>query len=252
MTLLATYCRLSTRFGPQGWWPITQGDGGQGSGARNHKDSKPRYHPGRFPKLTPKQAFEIAVGAILTQNTAWPNVEKALIELHKKNLMSPRRILQASSLRLQAYIRTSGYFKQKAKKLKILARFIERGAGGNILNLKNEPLPQLRDKLLSLWGVGPETADSILLYALDKPVFVVDAYTRRIGERLGWPFKNAGYDDIRLFFEERLPKDIRLYQEFHALFVELAKKNCLKNKPFCQACPLSLSIFPSGHACGDG
>ncbi len=224
------YRRLLATFGPQGWWPVCEGAKG--------KNFRPRYNPGQAPRLKPEQAFEIAVGAILTQNTAWTNVEKALIQLHQKDLLSPRRLILISRERLKRAIRPSGYFSQKAKKLKILARFARDEAGCDLLSLKNQPSDSLRRRLLELWGVGPETADSILLYALGKPVFVVDAYTRRIGERLGWPLGNKSYDEIRWFFEQNLTPEPLLYQEFHALFIKLAKENCAKLRPLCQNCPL--------------
>ncbi|MBI4064730.1 MAG: hypothetical protein HY401_10595 [Elusimicrobia bacterium] len=205
---------------------------------------KPQYHPGEKIELTPRQAFEIAVGAILTQNTAWTNVEKALNELNRRNLIDPCKILSTRYSALSTFIRSSGYFTQKAKKLKVLARFVEQEADGNMLNLKKNSTESLRSKFLALWGVGPETADSILLYALTKPVFVVDAYTRRIGGRLGWPFKKKTYDEIRLFFERLLPGEPHLYQEFHALLVELAKRHCLKSDPACFSCPLkSICVY---------
>ncbi|MBI4369277.1 MAG: hypothetical protein HY547_03495 [Elusimicrobia bacterium] len=204
----------------------------------NENALKPEYHPGKEIKLTSTQAFEIAVGAILTQNTAWSNVEKALIEINRRGLMSPHKMIATRNSRLAMVIRSSGYFAQKAKKLKILARFAIREARGHLLRLKKEPLLALRDQLLSLWGVGPETADSILLYALGKPVFVIDAYTRRIGERLGWRQASQHYERYRNFFETALILNAGLFQEYHALFVELAKRHCTKQNPICATCPL--------------
>lgn len=159
------------------------------------------------------------------------------MELHKKNLIDSHKLLTANFSLLTRLIRSSGYFTQKAKKLKIFSRFVQGEAKGNLLNLKTWPLARLRSRLLNLWGVGPETADSILLYALNKPVFVIDAYTRRIGERLGWNLPKD-YEGIREFFESSLPKSALLFNEFHALLVRLAKERCLKNNPLCSTCPL--------------
>ncbi|MBI2070641.1 MAG: hypothetical protein HYT79_08570 [Elusimicrobia bacterium] len=225
---------LLRRFGPQGWWPVTP-----------NNSTAPRYHPGRFPGINPKQAFEIAVGAILTQNTAWSNVEKVLDAMNRRNFVSPQKIRAARGAELAALIRSSGYFTQKTRKLKILARFVGQETGDDLTSLKNKPMDWLRSRLLALWGIGPETADSIMLYALGRPVFVVDAYTRRIGERLGWPFKNKTYEEIRVFFERRLPADARLLQEYHALLVELAKQHCIRTNPLCASCPL-MNVCPTG------
>jgi len=222
----AAACRALLRsFGPQGWWPLTP------PGAR-----RPRYHPGRCGPLTERQALEVCLGAILTQNTAWTNVEKALASLHRAKAVDARRILRMPPRRLQALIRSSGFFVQKAKKLKNFARRLlsERAPLPRWLG---SPLRDIRGELLSINGVGPETADSILLYAANRPVFVVDAYTRRVGERLGWLEPSMRYEDVRGFFESRLPHSPRVYQEMHALLVELGKGTCRK-RPFCARCPL--------------
>jgi len=199
-------------YGPQGWWPLI-----------NHKGSNPTktgsikgYHPGDY--SIPRddfERFEICVGAILTQNTAWPNVEKALMNLDRAKALDAKAIIKIDEDKLKEAIRPAGYFNQKAKKLKIFAEFY--------LGLKGKT--PTREELLSVWGVGKETADSILLYAYHEPVFVVDAYTRRIFSLLGFFEKDADYDEIREMFEKALEKDFRIYQEYHALIVEHAKRN---------------------------
>jgi endonuclease-3 related protein len=178
------------------------------------------------------------VGAILTQNTAWTNVVKALEAIHEAGAMSLGRLLRVPQRRLESWIRPSGYFVQKSLKLKAFCRF---AAGlGRPLDawLRGEPLPRARAALLSVWGVGPETADSMLLYGGGRPVFVVDAYTRRIASRVGWTRAADGYDEVQAFFLRGLPRSAQLYNECHALLVELAKRCCLKTGPLCASCPI--------------
>ncbi len=194
--LLRMYERLLDSFGPQNWWPVSHG-------------------------LEPPE-WEIMAGAVLTQNTSWSNVEKSLRNLSGAGIRNRRLLLSLDDGKLQELIRPSGYYRQKSRKLRILAGF-----EGELS----------RDNLLSLWGIGPETADSILLYARGKAYFVVDAYTRRIFSRLGLVSRDAGYDDIRHYFESRLPRDPAIYGEFHALIVRLAKDFC-KTKPSCSGCPM--------------
>lgn len=169
--------------------------------------------------------FEIVVGALLTQNTAWGNVEKALKNLAEANVKSPEAISNIRIAKLQQLIRPSGFYKQKAKRLRILAKFI------------SENRTFTREQLLQLNGIGRETADSILNYAYDKPVFVVDAYTRRIFSRIGIITGKEDYDEIRQVFENSIKRNAKLYQEFHALIVEHAKVHC-KKQPVCIECPL--------------
>jgi endonuclease-3 related protein len=186
------------------------------------------YHPGEYsyPK-TDKQRFEICVGAILTQNTAWSNVAKALINLKKLNAIDARKIKSMSVEKLKAVIKPAGYFNQKAKKLKFFTDFY--------LGLKgNTPT---REQLLSVWGVGKETADSILLYAYKVPSFVVDAYTRRIVINLRLVNQKAGYEEIQELFEKNLRKDYKIFQEYHALLVEHAKRHYGKKEDYAN-CPL--------------
>ncbi len=194
--VLTLYKRLFKHFGPQHWWPA---DG----------------------------PWEMMVGAILTQNTAWSNVEKAIALLKKSRALSVRSIARLPRRRLERLIRSSGYFRQKAGRLQGFARALIR-----------EPLLfKSRERLLAQNGIGPETADSILLYAAQRPVFVVDAYTRRIGQRIGL-FKTDDYHAVQNYFAQALPRRTALYNEFHALLVMLAKHFCTKQRPHCAACPV--------------
>jgi endonuclease-3 related protein len=227
------YRLLLKAFGPQGWWPVTV-----------RRDSRPVYRPGFQGPLSERQRVEICVGAILTQNTNWANVEKVLRVLHHASLMDFKKVSRAPPPRLAAYVRSSGYFRQKAKKLKIFARHAL-ARGMSLRTWLSGPMTALRSELLALWGVGPETADSILLYAGGRPAFVVDAYTVRIGRRLGW-FRRQDYDHVQRFFTDRLPPSPAVFAEFHALLVELAKRHC-KTTPVCEGCPLT-SMCRHGRA----
>lgn len=229
-------CRaLLRRFGPRGWWPVTP------AGA-----ATPRYHPGRYGAPGPQGALEICVGAILTQNTAWTNVVRALERLHGARALTLDRLRALPRRRMEALVRSSGYFAQKTLKLKAFAKHAAGRGRPWHRWLREEPLARLRADLLSIHGVGPETADSMALYAGGRPIFVIDAYTRRIGGRLGWFDPGARYDELRLFFEARLPRSPRLYQEFHALLVELAKRHC-RTRPSCAGCPLRVRC-PAGRS----
>ncbi|MFH0832808.1 MAG: endonuclease III domain-containing protein [Candidatus Aenigmatarchaeota archaeon] len=191
--MIGIYNTLLAAYGRQHWWPSRTGS-----------------------------RFEVCIGAILTQNTSWSNVEKAISNLIKNKMLSKEAIKKAPINKLSSLIRSSGYYRQKAKKLKAFVNF------SGEMN---------RENLLGIWGIGPETADSILLYAFGKRYFVVDAYTKRIFSRLGMLKGDEGYEEIRNFFESRLPKDVEIYKEFHALIVKLAKEHC-KKKPLCDDCPL--------------
>lgn len=203
MNLIKIFSQLYKEYGPQYWWPVKD---------RKHDPS-----------------FEICTGAILTQNTAWTNVESALECLVEANLMSPRAVLNCSLSKLQKCLRPSGYYKQKAKKLKLFSQWIITKYQGHWQSFFHQPLKKSREELLSLWGIGPETADSILLYAGQKPIFVIDAYTKRLCEKYGVRFKT--YDEYQRFFERGLSKGlkdwskIRIYNEFHALIVKWGKSN---------------------------
>jgi len=204
---LKLYKKLYRCFGPQHWWPA-------------------------------KNAFEVMVGAILTQNTAWANVEKAIANLKKAKALEARKLNALSSKRLARLIRPAGYYNIKAARLKCYLRFVLDIYGGSVRRMSIVPEVTLRRQLLSVKGIGPETADSILLYALNKPVFVVDAYTKRIFSRHGYFDEGAGYEEVQGFFTRKLKKDVKLFNEYHALIVELGKSFCRKNKPRCSECPL--------------
>jgi len=205
-SLLDMYRRLLQAFGHRNWWP------------------------GRTP-------LEVAVGAILTQNTAWSNVEKAIANLRAAGALSVKGIREAPARRLERLIRPSGYFRQKAKKLKAFVDFLDRHHGGSMARMARAELQDLRKQLLGVWGIGPETADSILCYALHQPIFVVDAYTRRILSRHGYLPPDASYDAIQRYCMDRLPRDVGLYNDFHAQLVHLGKDFC-NTRPRCASCPL--------------
>ena len=164
------------------------------------------------------------MGAILTQNTSWKNVEKAILNLKKNNLLNKEKLEKINIKKLANLIKSSGYHNQKAKKIKEFIKFL------------NSKKKITRENLLTVWGIGPETADSILLYAYNKPYFVIDAYTKRIMNKLG--YKENTYEKLQELFHKNLPRNYKLYNEFHALFVRLAKENC-KTNPLCNNCPLN-------------
>jgi endonuclease-3 related protein len=221
---LAVYHILLKTFGHQGWWPVTK----PGQHA-------PEYRPRSY-RRNERERFEICVGAVLTQNTAWVNVEKALANLNRTGMLDPWRLARLPAARIATLIRPSGYYNQKAGRLKKLAAFFVREYGANLVSFFARPTATVRAELLSLDGVGPETADSILLYAGNKLIFVVDAYTRRLGRRLGW-FATNDYDAVKAFFESVIPVSERVCNEFHALIVRLGKEYC-RSKPQCRGCPL--------------
>jgi endonuclease-3 related protein len=182
---------------------------------------------------------EVVIGAVLTQNTAWSNVEKALENLRRAGKLSLAALDRARPATVARLIRPSGYYNLKARRLKSVARFfVERCNGRGLASLRDEEPEALREALLGVYGVGPETADSILLYALGMPVFVIDAYTRRILERHGLARPQAPYEELRALFETNLPTDVALYNEYHALIVALGHRWC-RPKPQCEECPLS-------------
>jgi len=217
------YLLLLDKYGYQNWWPIVQ----------NEKCLYLQEYGAR--ERTPEEIEEIMIGAILTQNTAWENVRRAIVNLKKHNMIRWKNLLKADTSQLSDLIRSSGYYKQKAKKLKKLAEFISEELKGDILLLKRYSLQEARKKLLSLWGVGPETADSILLYGYYFKTFVVDAYTKRIFSRIGLINLNDDYNKVKGFFEKNLPEDRIVFQEYHALIVEFGKKIC-RNSPLCGEC----------------
>lgn len=208
--LLKIYNQLLKHFGHQYWWPTIGTD-------------------------NPK--FEIIVGAILTQQTSWNNVEKAMNNLKDHNLLYPKKLYNLPINKLEKMIKPCGFFKVKAKRLRSFLKFFIENYDGDVEKLFQNPLGELRKILLSVHGIGPETSDSIILYVGEKPVFVVDAYTLRLCER--YPIIiSRKYEEVREFFEKNLPKDVNLFKEFHALIVELGKNYC-KTKPLCDKCPLN-------------
>jgi endonuclease-3 related protein len=209
--LLRIYRVLHNHFGPQHWWPAD----------------------------TP---FEVCVGAILTQNTAWQNVEKAIGNLKSKNLLDSHTINRLPRERLAELITPAGYFNIKAERLKNFITFLCGEYNGEVAQMFSNNSDNLRDSLLSVKGIGPETADSILLYAGNIPIFVVDAYTKRIFHRLNLTPEDILYDDMQQLFMENLPLNAMLFNEYHALIVMLGKNYC-KKKPLCEACPMKTCPF---------
>ncbi len=207
---MVIYRRLFKAYGPQHWWP---GD----------------------------SPFEVMVGAILTQNTNWQNVEKAIKNIKDAGLLEPVALFK-NRFRIPELIKPSGFYRLKTERLIAFLKYYIEKYQGKIENLKYKETEDLRSELLAISGIGSETADSILLYALNRPVFVVDAYTRRLLSRHKVICNNATYDEIQKFFHDNLPKDARLYNEYHALIVRLGKQLCKKNEPVCHSCPL-YSIF---------
>jgi endonuclease-3 related protein len=204
--LMNIYRILYQAYGPRHWWP------------------------GETP-------FEVMIGAILTQNTSWRNVEKAIQKLKGKGVLNPEGIHRLKKSQLAPLIKSSGYFRIKADRLKSFVAFLFEEYDGNLKKMEREKLIELREKLLGVKGIGPETADSILLYGLKKPIFVVDAYTRRILSRHGVISEKASYEEVQKIFMDHLPLDEKLFNEYHALFVHLGKTMC-KKIPRCENCPL--------------
>jgi endonuclease III related protein len=225
MTIKHLYTELFDAYGPQGWWPLISKAGVDGRDLRG-------YLPGFFGIPEPEAAFEIALGAILTQNTSWLNAERAVKKLMDMRLTSPNEILSIQTERLSELIRPAGYYNMKTKKLKMLAAFFQ-----SLESSGRKYRSPAREKLLDVWGIGPETADSILLYAFGYPSFVIDAYTRRIVGRLGILSEDLPYDKIQQAFETELTNDVSVFNEFHALLVEHSKRNC-RSKPNCSSCCL--------------
>ena len=208
--LRAIYTQLLARYGPQGWWPA-------------------------------ESPFEVIVGAILTQSTNWQNVERAIENLKKHNALTPEQLSKLPEEKLAELIRPAGYFRQKAKKLKAFVAHLYAHYDGDLRRMLAQSTKKLRAELLSIWGIGPETADSILLYAAHKPVFVVDTYTRRIFSRLGLVSEKVSYEKLQGLFMQKLPRSAKLFNEYHALIVRHGKEIC-RPQPRCERCVLA-------HAC---
>jgi len=205
--LQQVYDKLYREYGPQHWWP------GEGP-------------------------FEIIVSAILTQQTTWTNVEKALANLREAGALSPDGLWAIEERDLARMLRPSGYFNAKARKLKAFADLLHERFGGNLRAMLARPARELRTLLLATHGIGPETADSILLYAAGRPVFVIDTYTRRLFSRLGIEPNSHKYDGWQTLFMESLPADAQLFNDYHALIVRHGKEVC-RTAPRCGACPLA-------------
>ena len=205
--LVEMYHKLYQAFGPQYWWP---GDA----------------------------PFEVAVGAILTQNTNWGNVEKAIKNLKHQKVLSAKAIHQMPASELALLIRPAGYFNIKAKRLKSFVDFLSNDFHGSMKKMKKDDMHPLREKLLNINGIGPETADSILLYALEKPSFVIDAYTKRVLSRHKIMEDDRPYDDFQKLFHASLQRTVQLFNEYHALFVKVGKTCCKRQAPLCDECPL--------------
>jgi endonuclease-3 related protein len=202
------YDRLFAAFGPQGWWPA-------------------------------ESVFEVILGAILTQNTAWKNVAAAIGNLRRHDLLSFERICALSAPELAVLIRSSGFYNEKAKKVKNFCNHIQMQWGGVLEDFLARDEETLRTDLLEIRGIGPETADSIILYAALKPSFVVDAYTYRILSRHEWVEESISYEDLREYFMGAMEPDVPLFQEFHALLVRTGHLYC-RRKPLCDSCPLNI------------
>lgn len=204
---LSIYRRLHSFFGPQHWWPADT-------------------------------SFEVMVGAILTQNTSWLNVEKAILNLKGKRLLSPKALYKADKKTIASLIKPSGYYNIKTARLRYFLDFLFQDYQGDVKKMAKDDMSGLRQRLLNVKGIGQETADSILLYALNKPIFVVDAYTKRIFSRHKIIPEDSSYAQIQDLFMRNLKPEAKIFNEYHALIVKLGKDYCLKNNPKCDICPL--------------
>ncbi len=211
------YKRLYAKFGAQNWWPA-------------------------------KTKFEVIVGAILTQNTSWVNVERAIRNLRNNHLLTPQKMKEASVHKIATLIKPAGYFNVKAQRLKNFVSFLFKEYDGSLEKMSKEYWANLRIKLLQVSGVGPETADSILLYAFEKPVFVVDAYTKRFLARHNLVGRRADYQAVQELFTDNLNQDAKMFNEYHALIVRLGKELC-KTKPLCEICPLNNLSYSINYKC---
>lgn len=213
-TLLRYYRRLRRHFGHRNWWPA-------------------------------RTRFEVILGALLTQNTNWGNVEKALGNLRRARALTPSRLAGLRAATMARLLRPSGYYRQKTRAVRGFLAHLNNGYRGSLARLLARPSAELREELLALRGIGPETADSILLYAAGRPVFVIDAYTRRVLARHGLAQPTAGYEQLRAYFETNLPRRAALYNDFHAQLVAVGKTYCHRERPDCAACPLGPELEKS-------
>jgi endonuclease-3 related protein len=206
--LMEIYNRLYSYFGPRHWWPAD----------------------------TP---FEVIVGAILTQNVSWRSAAAAVTNIKEAGLLSPQELLSCPQQHLAFLVHPARYHNQKAKKLKAFCRVVVEEYGGDLDALLALEIERLRPYLLKIYGIGPETADTIILYAAEQPIFVIDAYTKRIFSRLGYCPEQINYQEMQQFFMTHLPPDVKLYNEYHAQIDALGHHICLKSKPRCMECPLA-------------
>ncbi len=214
------YERLYAEYGPRNWWPTTGGGDGR---------------------------FEIICGAILTQNTQWRNAERSLVNMRDGGFWSFPSVHSTDESSLAEVIRPSGYYNTKARKLKIFAALVEEDFGGSLDAMFDRSVGKLRELLLEVWGIGEETADDIVLYAAELPTFVIDRYTTRLVDRLGWKVNGRGkYSDYKQLFEDLLPADTALFNEFHAVIDGHGAQTCTSRAPACEACCL-LDICPTGQ-----
>lgn len=205
--LMSIYDRMYDHFGPRGWWPG-------------------------------ETLFEICVGAILTQSVSWKNVTKAITNLRNVGLLNLNSMYHCSLEDLERCIIPTLYFRMKAKKLKAFVNHVIENYNGDLKSMLSQEISYLRQELLGMYGIGPETADSILLYAAEKPIFVVDAYTRRIFSRIGFWDEDITYSEMQKFFMNHLSRDFSFFNEYHALIVGVGNKFCSNKKPRCDECPV--------------
>ncbi len=206
--LISIYQKLLEHFGPRGWWPG-------------------------------ESVLEVCIGAILTQSVSWKNVTKAIDNLKNAALLDLNKIYHCSPDEIEKCIIPAMYFRVKAKKLKVFISHVVEKYNGDFTRMFSKKLEELREELLNIYGIGPETADSIILYAAQKPVFVVDAYTRRVFSRLGFYRDDISYDEMQGFFMRHLPSDVSFFNEFHALIVGIGNSFCSNKKPKCSECPVN-------------
>ena len=218
-SLMVLFRAMEAHFGPSGWWPANS-------------------------------PFEVMVGAILTQNTAWINAAKAIENLKTERLLSLEAIEGSSEEGLARVIRPSGAFNQKAKRLKVFVSYLRKRFGGSLEAMGQVETALLREELLKTYGIGPETADTILLYTLGRPVFVIDAYTKRILSNHGLIVQEMSYEALREGFERALEPDVALFREFHAQIVLTGKHFC-KKRPLCLSCPLGQFLEQRGTGVGE-
>jgi len=245
ITLKEIFTRLMNAYGPQHWWPISASCSSSGGAGANSTDPTGTDPSGTDPCGTgfqpvtksEGQAPEIVVGAILTQNTVWTNVEKAIARLHTARMLNWRALCDIRLEKLQELVKPCGTYRIKSERLKAFAQVLCRDYDGRLEKLCTGDLKACRDRLLAIPGIGPETADAILLYAAGRPSFVVDAYTMRILRRHFYLSDAEKYEQVRLRFQHVIPPDTTCYNEYHALLVELGKRHC-RSRANCMGCPL--------------